>query len=350
MRDMSRPATAPPVVKLRFGAYEVDSGAGELRKNGLRIRIQKQPFQILIALLQKAGEIVTREELRLAIWGDDTIVDFEHGLNAAVNKLRQALSDSSEQPRYIETIPGTGYRLLGAVQPIPAAAIENHISSPLSIDDRSTVPRGAVGATVATAALIIAGFLCGWFLRSPPGASPSRLVQVTSPLPDGFWTELAGTRQDFAISPDGSKLAFVASDALKSQLWLRALSELTTRPVAPDHNVRGLVWAPESRSLYFDERNMVRQISIDGEVVRTIGELPLRSPWMGLLRTGDELTLYTRAGTFVLPASGGTPRRIDDAAYRWTEPLPGNFPPKRSLRNRDRPVSRVGIQSQESPR
>jgi Tol biopolymer transport system component len=173
--------------------------------------------------------------------------------------------------------------------------------------------------------MVIAGGLAGWLLRTPANVIPPRLIQFTIHLPDGFSSELAATRQDFAVSPDGTRLAFVASDISKSQLFVRELAALDTRPLAPDRNVRGLVWAPDSRSLYFDERNALRQITLDGNVAQTICELPLRSPWMGLLRSGRELTLFTRAGTFRIPGSGGTPKRLDNAPYRWTQALPGGY-------------------------
>src|SRR6476469_4655165 len=96
-------------VQLCFGPYIADPRAGELRKNGIRIRVSGQPYQILLYLLAHPGDIVTREELRSQIWGDGTFVDFEHSLNAAVNRLRRALNDSAESPRFIETIPGRGY-------------------------------------------------------------------------------------------------------------------------------------------------------------------------------------------------------------------------------------------------
>ena len=113
-RWMPETGTRPDL--LRFGSFEADLANGALRKHGLRIKLQKQPFQILSALLERPNQPVTREELRQRIWGDGTSVDFEHGLNAAVNKLRQALSDSPEAPLYIETVPGVGYRLLMAVE------------------------------------------------------------------------------------------------------------------------------------------------------------------------------------------------------------------------------------------
>ena len=86
--------------KVRFGPFEVDCAAGELHKHGIRIKLQKQPFQILIALLEHPNEVLNREELRHRIWSNDTYVDFDHGVNAAINKIRQALGDSPENPRY----------------------------------------------------------------------------------------------------------------------------------------------------------------------------------------------------------------------------------------------------------
>src|SRR5713226_6527334 len=93
-----------------FGAFELDLRAGELRKQGLKIKLQEQPFQILAMLLANQGQVVTREELRNKLWPADTFVDFDHGLNKAINKLREALGDSAENPRFVETLPRRGYR------------------------------------------------------------------------------------------------------------------------------------------------------------------------------------------------------------------------------------------------
>jgi len=108
------PATRPPA--LRFGPYVADLRAGELRKDGLRIRLQEKSLRVLAALAEQQGQVVTREELRKRLWPDDTFVDFETGLNTAVSKLRDALSDNAEKPRYIETIPRRGYRFLVPVE------------------------------------------------------------------------------------------------------------------------------------------------------------------------------------------------------------------------------------------
>ena len=108
---------------LRFGTFEVDLRAGELRKSGVKIRIQEKPFQILEALLEHPGEVVTREELHQRLWPPDTFVDFDGSLNAATNKLREALGDSADNPRFVETLPRRGYRFIAPVEkPVQAAA------------------------------------------------------------------------------------------------------------------------------------------------------------------------------------------------------------------------------------
>src|SRR4051794_37146315 len=104
-----------PTRTVRFGVFEVDLDRSELRKQGLRVRLQEQPFQVLAALLSTPGEVVTREELIRRLWPDGTVVDFDRGLNAAVTRLRQALSDSADNPRYVETVARRGYRFVGSV-------------------------------------------------------------------------------------------------------------------------------------------------------------------------------------------------------------------------------------------
>src|SRR5437588_3737786 len=100
----------------RFGVFEVDLSAGELRKSGVKLRLQGQPFQVLTVLLERAGEVVSREELQQKLWPADTFVDFDHSLNTAVNKIREVLGDSASSPRFIETIARRGYRFIGGVQ------------------------------------------------------------------------------------------------------------------------------------------------------------------------------------------------------------------------------------------
>jgi DNA-binding winged helix-turn-helix (wHTH) protein len=130
---------SPQSRTLRFGPYEADLSTGELRRDGSKISLQDKPFQILALLLQHSGELVTREELRTRLWPADTFVDFENGLNTAVKKLRHALDDSAEEPRYVETLPKRGYRFLGPITPegVPGAHDESQ-GQPTPRERRST--------------------------------------------------------------------------------------------------------------------------------------------------------------------------------------------------------------------
>src|SRR5260370_13494490 len=110
---------------LRFGVFEADLRSGELRKQGARLKLQGQPFQLLAILLQRPGEVVTRDELRQALWPQDTFVDFDHSLNTAINKLRGVLGDSGTNPRFVETLARLGYLLIA-----PVIAVEAQTSAP----------------------------------------------------------------------------------------------------------------------------------------------------------------------------------------------------------------------------
>jgi len=114
---------------VRFGVFELDLVAGELRKSGVRIRLQEQPFQVLALLVERSGDVVTREELREKLWPADTFVDFDHSLNTAINKLREALGDSASSPRYVETLARRGYRFLATVERAAAPARAQESSS-----------------------------------------------------------------------------------------------------------------------------------------------------------------------------------------------------------------------------
>jgi cholera toxin transcriptional activator len=110
---------------VRFGTFEADLAPGELRKNGVRVRLQEQPFQVLVALLERAGEMVTREDLRQRLWPSDTFVDFDHSLNTAVNKLREALGDTAANPRFVQTVARRGYRFIAPVELVEGPMAEN---------------------------------------------------------------------------------------------------------------------------------------------------------------------------------------------------------------------------------
>jgi TolB-like protein/DNA-binding winged helix-turn-helix (wHTH) protein/tetratricopeptide (TPR) repeat protein len=137
LRTMKQPAISSTLV--RFGIYEVDLATSELRKQGRKIKLQEQPCRILAILLEQRGEVVTREELRKRLWSDDTFVDFDHSLNTAIMRLREALSDSSDNPRFIETLPRHGYRFIAPVEEVapPGQASQIDGANALALESRS---------------------------------------------------------------------------------------------------------------------------------------------------------------------------------------------------------------------
>jgi DNA-binding winged helix-turn-helix (wHTH) protein len=155
-----------PKRSIRFGVFEVDFRAGELHKNGLKIKLQEQPFLILSLLLERAGEVVTREELRQKLWSADTFVDFDHGLNAAVKRLRQALGDSADNPRFVETLARRGYRFIAPV---------NQLTK--DVDGKPTKP--AISTQADSSGTVMARW-SGGRLRSSVVASTVLTVVITA--------------------------------------------------------------------------------------------------------------------------------------------------------------------------
>src|SRR5260370_37839159 len=139
--------TTQPAPIYRFGIFEVDLRTGELRRNGIKLKIQEQSLQVLAMLLAEPGALVTREELRNRLWSADTFVDFDHSINAAIKRLREVLSDETENPRFIETLPRRGYRFIAPVDPQTGAMV-TRIAERSSL--RSIVLRlGLAGAAAA---------------------------------------------------------------------------------------------------------------------------------------------------------------------------------------------------------
>src|SRR5271155_1957918 len=187
------PTSAPRARPLRFDNFELDVRAGELRKRGVRLRLHGQPLQVLAALLSRAGDVVTREELRAQIWTADTFVDFDHSLHNAIARLREVLGDSAETPRYIETLPRRGYRFIAPVE----SSVESPAVSELALDPPHSaqsaqvreVPVASVRRTPR--AFLAAGFLtllvvvlAVWLARtgSPP-ISAARPLNSIAVLP-----------------------------------------------------------------------------------------------------------------------------------------------------------------------
>jgi len=154
---------------VRFGVFELDLRAGELRKSGVKLRLQGQPFQVLALLLDRAGDVVTREELQQKLWPSDTFVDFDHSLNTAINKVRETLGDSASSPRFVETLARRGYRFIAPVQndapqaqapppPQPTTAASTLDPTPLHPELEVPIPRRTL--TRSLFGLIQVMYLC----------------------------------------------------------------------------------------------------------------------------------------------------------------------------------------------
>jgi Tol biopolymer transport system component/DNA-binding winged helix-turn-helix (wHTH) protein len=216
---------------IRFGVFEVDRLAGELRRNGARVKLQEQPFQILALLLERPGEVVTREEMQGRLWPADTFVDFDHSLNAAVRRLREALGDSAENPRFVETVARRGYRFLAPV----------HGSGP-AIDAVPPLHRARKWwIAAAAAASVLVGLSVGVFVgkrgsRPTPPAPPIKERRLTA-NPSEYPVRAA------VISPDGKYLAF--SDDTGS--YLRQIDTGETHPLTLPKGFKAMpvCWLPD---------------------------------------------------------------------------------------------------------
>ncbi len=199
---MGESGCSPGICK--FGIFEVDLRAGELRRQGLRIKLQDQPFRVLVALLEHPGEVVTREELRERLWPDGTVVEFDHSLASAVNRLREALGDSSDSPRYIETLSRRGYRFIGHVDGFAVAGVADiETASETEPPKRMTGrPRKLRHLKVTAAVLIVAlAVVTAWRLLRTPAESERVLTAVP-------FTSYPGSETRPTFSPDGNQVAF----------------------------------------------------------------------------------------------------------------------------------------------
>ena len=316
-----------------FGPFQLQLAAGLLDKHGVRLRVGRQQARILVALVQRSGKVVTRDELRQTLWTEDTFVDFEHGLNAAINKLRQVLGDSAESPRYIETLPGRGYRFVAAVR-IEAATEPMTTEEPvLPVRPLSVAP--AIDASAKggrrklfALALIVAlatGLLAAGSLVLSRRPSPQvlRPVQFTITPPEGFAFQPSGSRQSFAISPDGTRLAYVAlGDDGQFRLWIRDMARLEPREVAAAKGLHTIFWSPDGDFLYFGVDRSLRRISLEpGVAPQIITDLAWRVPAIGAWLNQHRLLLSNRQVSVTVPPAGGRAEPVANR-YLWPQMLP----------------------------
>jgi DNA-binding winged helix-turn-helix (wHTH) protein len=252
---MPRPTPMLSESPIRFGLFEVDLKSRELRKRGIKIRLQQQPFEVLSALLERPGQLVTREQLQARIWAGNTFVDFDRGLNKAINRVREALGDLAATPRFIETQSKRGYRFIAAI----------------GVND----------------------------------AHSSQHLLRSSLLPPPSTSFLSN---HFALSQDGSRLAFIAADSHGEEtLWVRDLSASTAQRLANTEGARMPFWRPDGRSVGFFAAGKLKTIEISGGAVRILcdARVGLGGAW-----NFDDVIVFAPqvAGPlYRVAASGGTP-------------------------------------------
>lgn len=319
--------------RFRFGLFEADSGSGELRKSGIRIRLQAQPFRVLLCLLERPGELVTREEIQQRLWGSDTIVDFDHGIGTAINKLRETLGDSAENPRFIETLSRRGYRFIAPVTVVNPAEAETGVSGSVFLDPPSatadppveqSLPESVAASpltrhahghailwVIAAIAAAAAGFALG-FWRRPNYTAPPRITQITfsgrvspgDPLFESFpGTATDGSRIYFQKLENGRAVlaqALIADGESKDLPLPDELASPSLGDISPDGSElllrNHLATAPE-QALWI--------ISTIGESAQKIpGILAHDATWMPdgqniLYANGDSLYIARRDGSNV---------------------------------------------------
>src|ERR1700681_2047532 len=304
--------------RARFGPFEVDLHTHELWEFGTRVELVGQPFEILAVLLSRPGELVTREELRTQLWPGDTFVDFNHGLNAAVNKLREALSDSADAPRYVETLPRRGYRFIAIVDwlnPSTNMVASSTASSPIPIREDLPVvpppnpaleakreafpdrrwPRFFMGAAVLLALLLTATFLLktvsGYGGRLTTRSSPQRTRALN----------IVGAAEP-AFSPDGNSLTFVRGSDRPGDRGIFVTRVGSNQVMQLTHNDGDCcpVWSPDERSIAFsrfaNREFTIYVISADGGAEQ---------------KRAAERAPNPTSATFTVPDENTTERRLD---------------------------------------
>ena len=221
----------------RFGVFELDRRSGELRKAGARIRLQIQPLKVLTALLDEPGAVVTRDELKRRIWPEESFGDFDHAVNVAVAKLRAALADSADTPRFIETLPRRGYRFIYPVN-LPTsvsdnAAIISPVPPQLAAASARRPSRPAIAGVIAV--ILVAGAVAGWFLLRKPRVLTDKdtvvLAELTNTTGDPVFD---GTlRQGFSVQLEQSPFLSLISEG-RIQQTLRLMGQPTDAPLTPE--------------------------------------------------------------------------------------------------------------------
>jgi DNA-binding winged helix-turn-helix (wHTH) protein/Tol biopolymer transport system component len=352
---------------IRFGIFELDLEAGELRRNGAKIRLQEQPYQILVSLLERPGKVVTRDELRKKLWPADTFVDFDHGLNAAIRRLREALDDSAETPSFVETVARRGYRFIAPVDVPRASAAEptEQVPSvkPAPAGAATGTPSAGQPAQISSSAVLAAAKQHKWavtagafallILLSAAGFGVYSLVHrpARKPFDNLTVTQVTNTGKatQVAVSPDGRYVLSVMDDNGMQSLWLRNVPTGSDTQVIPPSAARygRLAFSPDGNYIYFFSAqeaspflsHLYRSPILGGTpqmIVRDAGDLtfspdgrhiayvrgdsPDATHWRmftASLDGYDETLLYTGVNSEDWPVSCAWSPKGDEIFYSW---------------------------------
>lgn len=355
---------------IRFGVFEVDLQSAELRKQGLRIKLRDQPFQILSLLLARPGQVVSRDELQKTLWPADTYVDFDRGLNKAISHLRDVLGDSADSPRFIETLPKRGYRFVAPVenaqlasppdgQP-PAAAIgvsrgETALSSSTDLFPSITAtpeqvlslpsdrmfrrnrfklrsPASVLSWTIAglSAFAAIAAGLLLWRATRPPDRPMMRFTDDLGPEAITGRAPTTGAIFSPVISPDGRRLVFpVKGDAGEHRLATRMLDQSAIYVLPGTEGGEDPFFSPDGQWIGFFANQRMKKVSVQGGAAVTLCDtsgLPRGGSW------GEDGTIIANLDLYHLfrvPSVGGRaqvigkPEEHGERGWRWPQILPG---------------------------
>jgi Tol biopolymer transport system component/DNA-binding winged helix-turn-helix (wHTH) protein len=303
---------------LRFGPFQLDTQCGQLRKNGVGLKLQGQPIQVLEILLQKPGQLVTREEIRQRLWTSDTFVDFDHSLNTAVKKLRQTLGDEADTPRYIETLPKRGYRFIGEVaheepkeetveRPPVAVVAAERIELPQLVKGKRSLRFRWIAASAAAALLVAAGYWSAapppqprivnshvltktgnpkfWMFKPIPDRGslyfveqrPTGRVNLQVPASGGEESEGPPVAGDFrGISRDGSEWLSAELDPNRRRwdAWAQTVPVGVRRMIVKD--VDWVIWSADGRGIFFlrNEHTELYRANADGTAVERLATVP----------------------------------------------------------------------------
>jgi DNA-binding winged helix-turn-helix (wHTH) protein/Tol biopolymer transport system component len=337
---------------IQFGVFEVDVHTGELRKQGLRIKLRDQPFQILMLLLAHPGEIVSRDELQKQLWRAGTFVDFDRGLNKAVNHLRDALGDSAESPRFIETLPKRGYRFIATVDagqsnghPVEPTLETPHALAEQPEHQTPARPLEVSGATQGSKRTLSAGL--PWIIAGLSSVvaliSVAPLWRATVPADRPmmrFSVDLGpeairgraetGEFYNPVISPDGTRLVFPAKVADGSeQLATRRLDQSTVTILAGTEGAVDPFFSPDGQWIGFFAGRKLKKIPLQGGAVVSLCDTAALEHGASWGEDGTIIASLDADHLFRVPANGGEPQVIGNPEqhgernWRWPQVLPG---------------------------